>query len=38
MKLTRLALLAGFTLISACSILPKSEPLDVYRLPAAQVT
>ncbi|WP_085690409.1 MULTISPECIES: ABC-type transport auxiliary lipoprotein family protein [unclassified Pseudomonas] len=36
MKLTRLALLAGFTLISACSILPKSEPLDVYRLPAAQ--
>ena len=36
MKLTRLALLAGFTLIGACSILPKSEPLDVYRLPAAQ--
>ncbi|WP_311884621.1 MULTISPECIES: ABC-type transport auxiliary lipoprotein family protein [unclassified Pseudomonas] len=37
MKLTRLALLAGFTLISACSILPQSEPSDVYRLPAAQV-
>ncbi|MGE1177387.1 ABC-type transport auxiliary lipoprotein family protein [Pseudomonas sp. BW7P1] len=36
MKLTRLALLAGFTLIGACSILPKSEPLDVYRLPSAQ--
>lgn len=37
MKLTRLALLiAGLSLISACSILPKSEPLDVYRLPAAQ--
>ncbi|MDX9675506.1 ABC-type transport auxiliary lipoprotein family protein [Pseudomonas zeae] len=36
MKLTRLALLAGFTLISACSILPQSEPSDVYRLPAAQ--
>ncbi|WP_339453903.1 ABC-type transport auxiliary lipoprotein family protein [Pseudomonas sp. EA_5y_Pfl2_R50] len=37
MKLTRLALLAGFTLISACSILPQSEPSDVYRLPTAQV-
>ncbi|WLH35755.1 ABC-type transport auxiliary lipoprotein family protein [Pseudomonas sp. FP2196] len=38
MKLTRLALLAaGFSLISACSILPKSEPSDVYRLPSAQV-
>ena len=37
MKLTRLALLAaGLTLISACSILPKSEPSDVYRLPTAQ--
>ncbi|WP_064116588.1 ABC-type transport auxiliary lipoprotein family protein [Pseudomonas fluorescens] len=36
MKLTRLALLAGFTLISACSILPQSEPSDVYRLPTAQ--
>ncbi|AZZ73624.1 ABC transporter [Pseudomonas sp. RU47] len=37
MKLTRLALFAaGFSLISACSILPKSEPADVYRLPAAQ--
>ncbi|MGF6111342.1 ABC-type transport auxiliary lipoprotein family protein [Pseudomonas frederiksbergensis] len=36
MKLTHLALLAGFVLISACSILPKSEPSDVYRLPSAQ--
>jgi cholesterol transport system auxiliary component len=36
MKLTRLALLAGFALISACSILPQSEPSDVYRLPVAQ--
>lgn len=37
MKLTRIALLgAGLTLIGACSILPKSEPSNVYRLPAAQ--
>ena len=36
MKLIRTALLAGFTLISACSILPKPEPFDVYRLPSAQ--
>ncbi|MFJ2322503.1 ABC-type transport auxiliary lipoprotein family protein [Pseudomonas sp. NPDC087817] len=36
MKLTRLALLAGFVLISSCSILPKSEPADVYRLPITQ--
>lgn len=36
MKLTHLALLAGFALLSACSILPKSEPSDVYRLPSAQ--
>ncbi len=37
MKLTRLTLFAaGFALISACSILPKSEPSDVYRLPTAQ--
>lgn len=37
MKLTRLALFAaGFALISACSILPQSEPSDVYRLPTAQ--
>ncbi|WP_242209734.1 MULTISPECIES: ABC-type transport auxiliary lipoprotein family protein [unclassified Pseudomonas] len=36
MKLTRLALLAGFTLISSCSILPQAEPSDVYRLPTAQ--
>ncbi|MGO4311934.1 ABC-type transport auxiliary lipoprotein family protein [Pseudomonas sp. KB_15] len=36
MKLTRIALLAGFTLISSCSILPKPEPFEVYRLPSAQ--
>jgi cholesterol transport system auxiliary component len=36
MKLTHLALLAGFALVSSCSILPKSEPSDVYRLPSAQ--
>jgi cholesterol transport system auxiliary component len=36
MKLNRIALLAGFVLISACSILPKPEPFDVYRLPSAQ--
>lgn len=34
MKLTCLALLASFTLISSCSILPKSEPFDLYRLPS----
>ncbi|WP_434767254.1 ABC-type transport auxiliary lipoprotein family protein [Pseudomonas triticicola] len=39
MKLTRIALLgAGLSLIGACSILPKSEPSDVYRLPAAQAS
>jgi len=36
MKLSALALLASFTLISACSILPKPEPFDLYRLPSAQ--
>ena len=36
MKLLHLTLLASFTLVSACSILPKSEPSDVYRLPSAQ--
>jgi cholesterol transport system auxiliary component len=36
MKLIRIALLAGFTLISSCSILPKPEPFEVYRLPSAQ--
>jgi cholesterol transport system auxiliary component len=36
MKLTLIALLASFTLISSCSILPKPEPFDVYRLPSAQ--
>jgi cholesterol transport system auxiliary component len=35
MKLTRLALLASVILISSCSILPKSEPFDLYRLPSA---
>ncbi|POF41261.1 ABC transporter [Pseudomonas laurylsulfativorans] len=36
MKLIRIALLAGFTLISSCSILPKPEPFEMYRLPSAQ--
>ncbi|MGE8190745.1 ABC-type transport auxiliary lipoprotein family protein [Pseudomonas sp. NPDC086278] len=36
MKLTHIAFLASFTLLSSCSILPKSEPSDVYRLPSAQ--
>ncbi|KOY01861.1 ABC-type transport auxiliary lipoprotein family protein [Pseudomonas nunensis] len=36
MKLTHLTLLAGFALVSACSILPKAEPSDVYRLPSTQ--
>ncbi|MFJ4195613.1 ABC-type transport auxiliary lipoprotein family protein [Pseudomonas sp. NPDC089534] len=36
MKPTRLALLAGCMLAASCSILPKPEPLDLYRLPAAQ--
>ena len=30
------ALLASLALASACSILPKAEPQDVYRLPATQ--
>ncbi|WP_260958319.1 ABC-type transport auxiliary lipoprotein family protein [Pseudomonas citri] len=29
-------LLAGLILVGGCSILPKSEPADVYRLPATQ--
>jgi cholesterol transport system auxiliary component len=32
-KFGKLALLGAFLLTSACSILPKSEPADVYRLP-----
>jgi cholesterol transport system auxiliary component len=36
MKLAYLALLVSFTWVSSCSILPKSEPSDVYRLPASQ--
>ena len=36
MKLIHFALLASLALTSACSILPKAEPSDVYRLPAAQ--
>lgn len=36
MKLTHFALLAGFSLLGACSILPQAEPSDVYRLPSAQ--
>ncbi|MFJ2365238.1 ABC-type transport auxiliary lipoprotein family protein [Pseudomonas sp. NPDC087697] len=33
--LAHCTLLASFALSSACSILPKADPLDVYRLPAA---
>ncbi|WP_447787788.1 MULTISPECIES: ABC-type transport auxiliary lipoprotein family protein [Pseudomonas] len=36
MKLAHLVLLAGFALIASCSIFPKAEPSDVYRLPSAQ--
>jgi len=36
MKMRRLALLAAFALAASCSILPKSEPSDVYRLPTSQ--
>lgn len=36
MKLTHIALLGVFALTGACSILPKSEPSDVYRLPSVQ--
>jgi len=36
MKLSHVALLASFVLLNACSILPKPEPFDVYRLPSAQ--
>ena len=31
-----IVLAAGLSLLSACSILPKPEIVDVYRLPAAQ--
>ncbi|MDH0098058.1 ABC-type transport auxiliary lipoprotein family protein [Ectopseudomonas hydrolytica] len=33
----RLTLLLAATLLGACSILPQSEPLDIYLLPAAQL-
>jgi cholesterol transport system auxiliary component len=36
MKLAYLALLAGFVLVTSCSIFPKAEPSDVYQLPSAQ--
>jgi cholesterol transport system auxiliary component len=36
MKLAHLAFLAGFALVASCSIFPKTEPSDVYRLPSAQ--
>ena len=36
MKLSHVALLGAFALTSACSILPKAEPSDVYRLPSGQ--
>ena len=36
MKLSHIALLGALALSSACSILPKAEPADVYRLPSSQ--
>ncbi|UTH32087.1 ABC-type transport auxiliary lipoprotein family protein [Ectopseudomonas hydrolytica] len=33
----RLTLLLAATLLGACSILPQSEPLDIYLLPVAQL-
>ncbi|MEZ1316761.1 ABC-type transport auxiliary lipoprotein family protein [Pseudomonas fluorescens] len=36
MKLSHIALLGALALTSACSILPKAEPADVYRLPSSQ--
>ncbi|MCK1789931.1 ABC-type transport auxiliary lipoprotein family protein [Pseudomonas violetae] len=36
MKLTRALLFTSFALVGACSILPRSAPSDVYRLPSAQ--
>lgn len=36
MKVSRLAILAAVALTASCSILPKSEPSDVYRLPTSQ--
>ncbi len=33
----RLTLLLAATLLGACSILPQSEPLDIYLLPGAQL-
>lgn len=34
--LSAATLVAGFALSSGCSILPKAEPVDIYRLPVAQ--
>lgn len=36
LSLRLLALAAALSLTSACSILPQSEPLDIYRLPVNQ--
>ncbi|MHC8316925.1 ABC-type transport auxiliary lipoprotein family protein [Pseudomonas sp. LB3P31] len=36
MKLTCALLITSFALVSSCSILPKSEPSNVYRLPSVQ--
>lgn len=36
--LAPLALGTALALVSACSILPKGEPLDIYRLPVSQGT
>ena len=37
-SLRLLALAAALSLASACSILPKSEPVDLYRLPVNQLS
>jgi len=37
-SLRLLALTAALSLASACSILPQSEPVDVYRLPVNQAS
>jgi len=36
MKVSHLAILAALALTASCSILPQSEPSDVYRLPTSQ--
>ena len=38
LSLRLLALAAALSLTSACSILPQSEPVDIYRLPVNQAS